>query len=399
MTERERILAAIEGRATERIPWVPRLDLWYRAHQLAGTLPAPFQRASLMELTAALGMGFHAVVPDFRDCACAQDDLDRALGIYNLRPMPYRTVLHGVERDVRIVGDRTHVDYRTPHGTVSTTVLYDDSMRRAGITITHVESQAFQSIEDYRPLSFIFENAEVVHDSDGYLSFAERVGDQGLAVAFLAVAASPAHHVMRDLMRLDTFYFEMHDHADEMAALLRCIGCYYEQLVDVARRCPAQAFLFGANYDSMVTYPPFFEAHILPWLRRVADVLHERDAFLLTHTDGENDGLLELYVEAGVDVADSVCPSPMTRLSLKDARDVFAGRVAIMGGIPSVSLLPSTMDDRQFEAFLDRFFAELGAGDRLILGVSDTTPPQADFGRLLKVGQRILEFGPVAGPR
>jgi len=31
MTSRELMLAAIEGRPSDRLPWVPRLDLWYKA--------------------------------------------------------------------------------------------------------------------------------------------------------------------------------------------------------------------------------------------------------------------------------------------------------------------------------------------------------------------------------
>ncbi len=47
--------------------------------------------------------------------------------------------------------------------------------------------------------------------------------------------------------------------------------------------------------------------------------------FLLTHTDGENTGLLEHYLESNMDVADSVCPKPMTKLSFKEVRDHFDG--------------------------------------------------------------------------
>jgi hypothetical protein len=66
-----------------------------------------------------------------------------------------------------------------------------------------------------------------------------------------------------------------------------------------------------------------------------------------------------------------------------------------MGGIPSVSLLTSTMSDKAFEEFLDDFFEQIGAGDHLILGVSDTTPPAADFKRLRRIGRRIEEFGAI----
>jgi hypothetical protein len=78
-------------------------------------------------------------------------------------------------------------------------------------------------------------------------------------------------------------------------------------------------------------------------------------------------------------------------------REAFAGRVTIMGGIPSIALLKSSMSDYEFDAFLDDFFLQIGSGDRLILGISDTTPPGADFGRLVRIGRRAKEFGLVMG--
>jgi hypothetical protein len=53
------------------------------------------------------------------------------------------------------------------------------------------------------------------------------------------------------------------------------------------------------------------------------------------------------------------------------------------------------MDDAAFEAYLDQTFGELGSGGRLILGVSDNVPPDADLDRLERVKQRIREFGSV----
>jgi hypothetical protein len=85
----------------------------------------------------------------------------------------------------------------------------------------------------------------------------------------------------------------------------------------------------------------------------------------------------------------------MTKLTIGQVREAFAGRITIMGGIPSVSLVKDSMTDAQFEPYLDDFFAQLGRGDHLILGVSDTTPPAADFQRLAAICRRVEEFGPV----
>jgi len=398
MTPREQMWAAIRGEPSDRIPWAPRLDLWFRAHQRAGTLPEKYRNASLRDLTDDLGIGYHGVVPDFRDLRGPEDDADRALGIYNLRTMPYQTVLENVRRRVRVEGDRTLVQYETPHGTVETITVYDEAMRRAGISITHVERQPFQSERDYAALGYIFENARVVPQYGGYQGFADYVGDRGLAVGWVTAAGSPMHWIQRELMSLNVFFYEMYDHPDALAQLARQIEGYWNRIVEVVCGCPAEVLLVGANYDATVTYPPFFRDHILPWLRAFARELHARGKYHLTHTDGENTGLLPHYLDAEFDIADSVCPAPMTKLSFQEVRDAFAGRVTIMGGIPSIALLPSSMPDREFDRFLDGFFEQVGRGDHLILGISDTTPPGADFGRILKIGERVEAFGPVSRP-
>jgi hypothetical protein len=404
-TYRQRMLAVLQGRPADRMPWVPRLDLWYNARRRAGTLPPRFRGASLRELTDALGWGYHAVIPNFkdvrvrdvrvRDLRGSEDEVHRALGIYSLRTMPVRTVLDGVRFEAHQKGDETRVTYETPAGTVTTTVLYDESMRRAGITITHITEYAIKSPADYRPVSYLFEAARVEENPDGYREFRDYVGDRGLAVGFLSLAASPMHLLQRELMPLERFFLELYDHPAELAACAGSIGGYFRGLFAAAAESPAEMLLLGANYDARVTYPPFFREHIQPWLAELAGLLHARHRYLLTHTDGENRGLLDCYLDSGFDVADSVCPRPMTSLSLAEVRERFGGRITIMGGIPSVSLLPDSMNDRQFEEFLDRFFADLGTGDHLVLGISDTTPPAAELDRLLEIARRVESFGPV----
>ena len=47
VTNRERILAIMAGENPDRIPWIPRLQIWYDAHVLQGTLPAEYEGFSL----------------------------------------------------------------------------------------------------------------------------------------------------------------------------------------------------------------------------------------------------------------------------------------------------------------------------------------------------------------
>jgi uncharacterized SAM-dependent methyltransferase len=78
--------------------------------------------------------------------------------------------------------------------------------------------------------------------------------------------------------------------------------------------------------------------------------------------------------------------------SLEEVR-AFQRKVTIFGGVPSVALLESSMSDDEFETFLTKLFEDISPGDRFILGVSDTTPPDARFDRLLRITERVREQG------
>jgi hypothetical protein len=71
----------------------------------------------------------------------------------------------------------------------------------------------------------------------------------------------------------------------------------------------------------------------------------------------------------------------------------FKGKVTIFGGIPAVVFLEDCMSDEEFERFMRGLFQEIAPGDRFILGISDTTPPDAKFDRVLRVTEMVQEWG------
>ncbi|MEW6622848.1 MAG: uroporphyrinogen decarboxylase family protein [Bacillota bacterium] len=395
MTHRQRMLATIRGEPTDRLPFIPRLDLWYKANKKNGTLPDRFKSASLIEIVDELDLGYHYVVPDFLDFIDPLDEVDRALGLYRLRTMAYRPVLRGVKRNIYYEGDLTIVEYLTPYGKIRTKVLYDEEMRKAGITITHIVEHAIKSLDDFEAVAYIFENIEVQPTYDQFLIAKEEVGDRGIPVAYSTVAGSPMHLIQRELMPYEKFFYEYYDNFNELKWLADKISVFFNQMFNVVAKSPAEIILLGANYDYNITWPPYFKEHITPSLAAAADILHKEGKYLLTHADGENKGLLTEYVDSKIDIADSICPSPMTSQSLKEVRDAFAGKITIWGGIPSMSVLESSMSDYNFEKLLDNTLVEAGKGDHLILSIADTTPPAAKFSRIERISQVAKEFGPV----
>ena len=394
MTHRERMLRAARGEWPDRIPWVPRIDLWHNANALRGTLPPSVSaNATLDEVADAMGGGRHKIVVEYMKDRSPEEMVDRGLGVYRFREMTCRPELVGVEREVRKEGPTTTVVYHTAVGTASFKTLYTEEMRRAGVSMTWISEHIIKEPKDYAVVGHIFRQIKVHPAYDQYREYEKTVGDKGLVVPWACPSAGPMHHILKHLIDPTQFYLELYDHPRELRQLCEDMEPYFEQVFRVHADSSAEVIHFGGNYDEMITYPPFFKEHMMPYLQRFSERLHGAGKLLLSHCDGELLGLLDLIRESGIDVAEAVCPKPMTKFTVGQARKAFQGKVTLFGGVPSVALLEESMSDEEFERFMNTLFEEMVPGDRFILGVSDTTPPNAKFERLLRITEMVQERG------
>ena len=203
------------------------------------------------------------------------------------------------------------------------------------------------------------------------------------------------HMILRELCASEQFFYLYADERAALEELAARITPYYEAALECILECDAEAVLWGGNYDQDLTWPSFFQEQITPWLQHVSERLRSASKVLFTHCDGENEALTELLLDSGIDVAESICPAPMTKMSLAELRERWGTTVRICGGIPSVALLPDVFDNVAYRQFMDATFAELGSGAGLILGVADMVPADADLRRLEDTGRRVEAFGAV----
>jgi hypothetical protein len=289
-------------------------------------------------------------------------------------------------------GENSRTRITTPAGEVFTHLFRSDQMTKDGISLPFFKSHAIQSIEDFEPVAQIFENLEVVATPDAYANFRARVGESGLAVARGPIAASPMHLILHQLTPYDQFFYHYHDEREALRQLAARMEPFFEAILDALVCCDAEVVFWGGNYDQNITWPAFFIEEITPWLKKASDRLHAAGKILLTHTDGENRALLPLYPACGFDIAESVCPSPMTQCTLAEIKQGLGPEVTIWGGIPSVILLDSAITEQAFEEYLDDLFELPGIETRLILGVSDNVPPDANLVRLEEIKKRVEAF-------
>ena len=398
ITHRERILRVIEGETVDKIPYVPRIDLWYNANQRAGTLPDQHKNRSADEISLAEGWALHKIVPEFLKPDSLEDIVHRGLGLVSLKEYTY-SFTFSPDIDIQVEGDIDHlrVVYQTPLGSVSVTHGYTEEMKDAGASAPWIQEHAIKGPEDYKVLAYIFGTMTFEPDYRRFLDWEADIGDHGLALESTPAlnAGSPMHFIQKVLIDATEFFIHYNDYVREMGELVEALEHCYNQLLPILAESPAKAVYWDANVDSMITYPKYLKKDLLPWWQKAADAFHAKDKLMFIHPDGENNLLMDILADCGADVCEAVTPYPMTKVRIDEYYDKWcrSGKLTIWGGIPESLLLEKSATDEEFEAYLDHLFKAISPGTRFIAGIGDTTPPGAVFDRLIRIGERIEKEG------
>ncbi|MBI2941872.1 MAG: hypothetical protein HYY04_15690 [Chloroflexi bacterium] len=367
MTNRERLLAILAGRSPDRIPWIPRLQLWYNARLAEGNMPARFQGLSLRQVERALGVGNHG----------------RGGRVFNLRREGFEVVTR--EKDGQAL-----TKYVTPVGTVSelrvrTSQL--DGYVDAGLLIEH----PIKSVADYPVWEYIAEHTYYDPCYEAYRAFDRQLGDDGLPM--VGAGDVPFHRFCHVLVGYNQAFYHLADYRPQVEHLLTVMTqCERERLWPVLADSPAVLFNHGVHLDSQMTSPPLFEQYIKPYYVELTKLLHARGQKLSYHADDDAKLILGLLKESGFDMGECFATAPMVTVTLAEARQAWGNDVIIWGGIPSV-ILEETTPDEEFEGYVREVFRTIAPGDAFILGISDNAMPRTKIERVERITKLVEEYG------
>jgi hypothetical protein len=367
MTDRERILAIIEGRLPDRIPWIPRLQIWYDAHRQRNDLPSPYEGWDLRKIEQDLQMGTPA-----------------------REGRVFRTELDGVEVRTAETGADMITTYTTSKGSVSTISRRSTTWSEGGIAGGLVVKHMITGPEDYPVVEEIVRRTRIIPTYSEYLAYDALVGDAGLPL--VAMGPDPMYRIIQDLIGYNDAFFHLHD---DRARVMHLYDVLEEQALEIQQvvlDSPATLILHGEHFDSQFTPPRLFRSTMLPYFQAFADRLHARGKVLVCHADADTSRLLELIKEAGFDMAECFVTAPMVPVTLAEARAAFDDRVIIWGGVPS-SILCDPVSDAAFEAYMDDLFRTIAPGHAFILGVADNVMAEAKFDRIQRISEMVTTLG------
>lgn len=365
MTNRERIIAIIEGKKPDIIPWIPRLQFWYNFHKNSGTLPEKYKNWNLREIEKDMGMGTPA-----RDARI------------------FSSKMENVEIKTKKVGDEIFTEYITPAGKVSTKHKIVEKLAKVGMSNYQTE-HLIKRPEDYDVVEYIIQNTKLTPAYDQYIAYDEQIGDDGLPL--VSLGACPMHRIMREYMDYEKSFFEMIDHPSKVESLLKTLTDHLKEIQKIAAESPAKMILHGEHFDSMITPPPIFEEYFKPYFKEFADLLHSKGKILVCHADADSSLLLDLIKESGFDMAEVFTTAPMVPCTLKQAKGAWGNDVIIWGGIPSV-ILCEPISDKAFEEFMIDLFQTVSTNDRFMLGVADNVMPETKFERLARISEMVKQY-------
>ena len=96
MTHRQRMLAAMRGEPVDRLPWAPRMDLWYIANREKGELPERMTGWNMVDLAGELGAACHAVRADFTRLRSPQQIMLSGFGLDLHYDYPFKVEVVGL---------------------------------------------------------------------------------------------------------------------------------------------------------------------------------------------------------------------------------------------------------------------------------------------------------------
>jgi len=363
MTARQTLLAACRGEQLDRLPFGPRIDLWYNYHKSHGTLPPEYQGWTMMDICRDVG-----VAAQYRYSSLVLEEVVD-VEIVETERMPYKTTV-----------------YRTPHGTVSKSLMFNP---HEGAMVAYESEHLFKNAADYAAINYILEHTTPVLDP-GYIEACKEVGDDGLVMSGIRV--SPAQRVMREIMGYETFFYELMDHPGKVEELIGAAAALDRKKLELVLATDIELVQLCGNWTDDI-HTPVFRRFFVPWFQEVNELLHAHGKLSMAHTDGENRRLLPLLRDTDIDVFEAFAPAPMTKVTNAEFRRAVGDDRTVWGGIPSTLFSESTSDEEFDNYIINNLFREIAPGYRFIVGMGDNLPFDAKLERVVRVSEMIDKQG------
>ena len=357
MTSKERIMNAILGRETDRVPWSPFLA-YYWEH-----LPEKERACGQVEYMKRMGA----------------DPLLRGFNIL------YRAEYKNCEISDTADGNRTVRRYRTKVGELTETRTYSPTANSWFLT-----DHAVKTEEDFKTLQYIMENIAVSDNTAPFEESYKALGDDGVTVPSVGIHSKTAFQsLVEQWCGTVALTYALCDYPETVEECLAVMRERDNETVKISVGSSAGIFNFFEDSSTTNISPAMFEKYTLPEINEWGRIIHSAGKLLLHHACGHLRDLLPLIAESDIDVLESVSPPPTGNIDIDEAAEMLPPRIAIIGGIEPTFFENCTLGSLEERVV---FLLDSMKGRRYVLANSDSCPPKVSYEKFLLVSDTVRRY-------
>ncbi len=382
MNSRERLLAALDHKIPDRVPWSGLITDYF----------INFHKSELGDMSAS----------DFLKEAGA--DIFNWLGTEAKSPgVEVQTYNSSglVEKDksgnwlVEFYNYIGNIDYYKSNKNKTTTRKFITPLGEltANFTYTPESHTVFISefpvkkIEDYRIFTYMIESLEYEDPGKYFTDMENEIGGFGINAAVLH--STPVYELIQCFMGMESFHYLFFDYCKETLELINRIFKKFIQCYEIYAKTDIPAIVIPEDASTTLYSPSFFDEYLNPVINEYCRIINNKDKISVIHACGHLDGLKESFSKIDVDCIESVSPPPTGNVSIKEFKKALPG-VCIMGGIPANYYLRE-LDD--FKKYVGELILENKDRGNFILSSGDSVPADAKIENIKSIPDLIDEYG------
>ena len=298
MTSRERLLAALNGKTTDRLPYAPLLSQYYFESLKDDSLK------NIVSASAYIGSDILK-----RHCPCIE-------AVYNSAEV----------RD-EIVNGVTRRTFTSRLGSVSQESYWKDGTM-------HSVKRCIASLDDLKIMTDIYANVDYIPNYDAFAAEEKIIGDAGLATADGPM--SPLLYIIQHLSTLEDVTYLMYDEADAVEEFFQIVHesnlKYYKLIREMELNC---VMAYEDTSTSLISRD-WMKKYAVPTLNEYAKIMADSPNRFIVHMCGKLQGFKDDIRTLTCDGFDSLCPPSTGDTCIWNARNDWPDK-CLIGGIDPVA--------------------------------------------------------------
>lgn len=358
MTPKQRILSAIRGEETDRIPWSPFLAYYWESLPEEITKKGQFNYLEEMGADPLLRGSHVPYTVRYNNCTVTESQRD----------------------------GKKYVTYETPVGSLTETYTLS-SVANSWFLTGHPVTEE----EDFKILQYIYENISLTANEKEFEDDFRRLGERALLLPLIGVRSKTSFQALVEhWCGTEGLTYSLYDYEDTVRECLAVMDEQDMKTVEIAARTSAEAFLFYEDSSTTNISPEFFETYTAPAINRWGSYLHNHGKLLIHHACGSLRDLLPLMDRTEIDVIESISPPPTGNVDIGEAFEALSDWIGLIGGIEPTFFLNCTMPELENRV---RELLAVSKDRKFVLANSDSCPPGVAYEKFTLVSELVRKMG------